>query len=85
MWVIPAGGSEPEETKMTHQTLTLDQLKGQPLEKVLQEVADRKSIVTVLLPDGREVVIESKPLLKPLPKLEGRVPEGWKDAIYGRG
>ena len=70
---------------MTHQTLTLDQLKEQPLEKILQEVADHQSTVTVRLPDGREVVIEPKPVLKPLPELQGRVPEGWKDAIYGRG
>ena len=70
---------------MTHQTLTLDQLKEQPLEKILQEVADRQSTVTVRLPDGREVVIEPKLVLKPLPELRGRVPEGWKDAIYGRG
>ena len=69
---------------MTHQTLTLDQLKGQPLDKVLQDVADRQSTVTVLLPDGREVIIEPKPPLKPLPELEGRMPEGWKDAIYAR-
>ena len=70
---------------MTHQTLTLDQLKGRPLEGVLQEVAEGRSTVTVLLPDGKEVLIEPKPLLKPLPELQGRVPEGWKDAIYSRG
>ena len=70
---------------MTHQTFTLEQLKEQPLEKVLQGVADGQSTVTVLLPDGKEVLIETKPPLKSLPQLQGRVPEGWKDAIYSRG
>jgi hypothetical protein len=29
------------------------------------------------------VVIQPAPSLKPLPELEGFVPEGWKDAVYG--
>jgi len=65
-----------------NQTLTLAELKKRPIEKILQDVADQQLTVTVLLPDGREVVIEPKPCLKPLPELEGRVPEGWKDAVY---
>jgi hypothetical protein len=69
---------------MAGQTLTLAELKGESLEKILQEVADQKLVVTVLLPDGKEVVIEPKSSLQPLPELEGRVPEGWKDAIYAR-
>lgn len=69
---------------MSRATLTLEELKAKPLEKVLQDVADQQSSVTVVLPDGRAVVIEPKPHLRPLPELEGRVPEGWKDAIYAR-
>jgi hypothetical protein len=46
--------------------------------------ADQQLVVTVLLPDGKEVVIEPKPHLQPLPELKGRVPEGWKDAVYAR-
>ena len=45
--------------------------------------ADERVTVTVLLPDGKEVLIEPKPRLKPLPVLEGYVPAGWKDALYG--
>jgi len=59
-------------------------LKSSSLEKILQEVADRRLTVTILLPDGKEVVFEPKPSLQPLPELEGRVPEGWKDAVYAR-
>ncbi len=73
-----------KETAMAGQTLTLAELKGSSLEKILQDVADRHLIVTVLLPNGKEVVIEPKPSLQPLPELEGRVPEGWKDAVYAR-
>jgi hypothetical protein len=69
---------------MAAQTLTLAELKSSSLEKILQEVADQHLIVTVLLPDGKEVVFEPKPSLQPLLELEGRVPEGWKDAVYAR-
>jgi hypothetical protein len=68
-----------------NQKLTLAELKKQPIEKILQDVADQQSIVTVLLPDGKEVVVEPRLCLKPLPELEGRVPEGRKDAVYARG
>ncbi|MHC4089556.1 MAG: hypothetical protein ACYSVY_04620 [Planctomycetota bacterium] len=68
---------------MTEQTVTLEALQGQSLEEILQQVADERVTVTVLLPDGKEVVIEPKPRLKPLPVLEGYVPAGWKDALYG--
>lgn len=69
---------------MAAQTMTLEALKGQSLEELLQQVADQRVTVTVLLPDGTEVVIEPRPRLKPLPVLEGHVPAGWKDAVYGR-
>ena len=68
---------------MTNQTLTLAELAG-GIEKVLQAVAEQQVTVTVLLPSGKEVVIEPKAGLQPLPELEGRVPEGWKDALYAR-
>ncbi len=70
---------------MADQTLTLAELQGQPLEQILRKVADQQLTVTILLPDGKAVVIEPKPYLNPLPELEGRVPEGWKDAVYARG
>jgi hypothetical protein len=67
---------------MVNQTVTLEALKGPLLEQLLQEVADRHVIVTVLLPSGKGVVIGPKPNLRPLPELEGRLPDGWKDAVY---
>lgn len=69
---------------MAVQTITLEALKKRSLDDLLQQVADQRVTVNVLLPDGKEVVIEPKPRLRPLPVLEGRVPEGWKDALYGR-
>lgn len=68
---------------MAAQTITLEALKTQSLEDLLHQVADHLVTVTVLLPNGKEVVIEPKRRLQPLPALEGRVPEGWKEAIYG--
>jgi hypothetical protein len=69
---------------MIEHTLTLEALQGQSLEALLQQVAEHHVTVTVLLPDGKAVVIEPKPPLQPLPVLEGYVPAGWKDAVYGR-
>lgn len=39
--------------------------------------------MTVLILDGREVVIAPKPQLKSLAELVDRVAEGWQGAIYG--
>ncbi len=69
---------------MTEQQVTVNELKGKEWEKVLGDIADQYSRVTVVLSDGREVIIEPRPRLKPLPELEGRIPEDWKDAVYAR-
>lgn len=70
---------------MTERQITLAELKGRQWEEVLRDVADQQERVAVLLPDGREVVIEPRMPLKPLPELEGHVPAGWKDVLYARG
>ena len=70
---------------MGARVLMLDEVKGRTFEDVIQDILAQEAIVTVLLPDGNAVVIEPKPRLKPLPELPGRLPEGWKDAIYARG
>lgn len=57
---------------MISRTLSLDDLKGRTWEEVL----------TVRLSEGETVAIQRTPDLKPLPVLEGFVPEGWKDAVY---
>ena len=65
------------------QTLELEELKERTLEEVLRAVIARREVLTVRLPDGEAVAIRPVPRLKPLTVLEGSVPEGWKDAIYG--
>ena len=67
---------------MGDQTLTLDDLREQTLEEVLRRVAKQQQALTVHLPEGETVAIQPFPRLKPLPVLEGFVPEGWKDALY---
>jgi hypothetical protein len=62
--------------------MTLAQLKEQQVDKLLQEIADRQTRVRVLLPDGKEIVIEPVHPLEPLPELKGYVPDGWKDSLY---
>lgn len=67
---------------MTNRILVLDDLKDRTLEDVLREVIKQREVLTVRLPEGETVDIKPSPRLKPLPVLEGFVPEGWKDAIY---
>ena len=67
---------------MEHRTLVLDDLKERALEEVLREVIARQEALAVRLPEGETVLIQPSPRLKPLPVLEGFIPEGWKDAVY---
>ncbi len=67
---------------MGNQILTLDDLKEQTLEDVLRQVIRQQEALTVRLPEGETVAIQPSPRLRPLPVLEGFVPEGWKDALY---
>jgi hypothetical protein len=70
---------------MGNQMVTLDDLKGRPLEEVLQAVADQQATLIVRLHDGQQVAIEPKPHLKPLPELAGSVAKGWKEACVYAG
>jgi hypothetical protein len=65
-----------------HKIRTLEELKERTLEELLREVARSREPLTVILEEGELVTIEPTPRLKPLPELDGRVPEGWKDAVY---
>jgi hypothetical protein len=65
-----------------HKIRKLEELKGRTLEELLHEVARSREPITVVLEEGELVTIEPTSQLKPLPELDGRVPEGWKDAIY---
>ena len=67
---------------MVTQTITLEDIKKRSLEELFREVAEGTTHLVVQMPDGGEVVIESRRRLKALPVLEGHVPEGWKDAVY---
>jgi hypothetical protein len=71
--------------EMARQVLTLDEFKRHLLEEILQDIANQGVPLTVILPNGTEIVIESRPRLQPLPELEGYVPVGWKEAVYARG
>jgi len=64
------------------QILTLNEIRQIPVENFFQSVSAEQKTVSVKLPDGSEVLIQPKPLLKPLPVLRGVVPQGWKKAIY---
>jgi hypothetical protein len=63
--------------------MTLDEVRERPVDELFHEVINEREAVTVVLASGEMVVIQPAPSLKPLPELEGFVPEGWKDAVYG--
>jgi hypothetical protein len=67
---------------MSLAAVSLEELLERPLEETLQELVANNASLEVRLPSGDEVVIGPKPQLRRLPKLEGRVPDGWKDAVY---
>lgn len=69
--------------EMTERILTLEEIGERTVGDLLHEVASERAAMTVVLGDGEMVVIQPVPALKPLPELEGFVPEGWKDAVYG--
>jgi hypothetical protein len=56
--------------------MTLAELKGRKLEELLQEVAHSRQPITVILEEGESATIEPSSQLKPLTRLEGRVPDG---------
>lgn len=68
---------------MTRRTVALAELEQRRVGDVLQEVAEREEELFVNLPGGETILIRPTPGLKPLPKLDCIVPEGWKDAING--
>ena len=65
-----------------HKIRTLEELKGRTIEELLHEVVSSQEPITVVLEEGELITIELASQLKPLPVLDGRVREGWKDAIY---
>jgi len=67
---------------MTSKTLKLNELEKKKLREILQIVSTNQMALIVQLPNGEEVVIQPKPVLKPLPILDGYIPGGWKEAIY---
>ncbi|MGB9724528.1 MAG: hypothetical protein ACP5OO_04065 [Chloroflexia bacterium] len=68
---------------MAEKNLSLEELGHRPIDQVLQEVAETGDSLLVHLPEGRVVRITPLSPLRPLPVLEGFIPEGWKDALYG--
>ena len=63
--------------------MSLEEVRVRTVEELLNHVADLHETVRVTLAEGREIEIMPVPALKPLTRLEGYVPAGWKDAVYG--
>jgi hypothetical protein len=61
---------------------SIDELEGRSADEFLREVARDNKRVTVMLSGGDAVIVQPAQALRPLPELEGSLPDGWKDAIY---
>lgn len=68
--------------RVAHKNKPLEKLKGRTLEELLHEVARSSEPLTLVLEEGNSVTIEPASQLKLLPRLEGRMPEGWRDLVY---
>ncbi|MCI0695127.1 hypothetical protein L0337_24345 [candidate division KSB1 bacterium] len=66
---------------MTYETSTIEQLEDKSLKEILRSVLMDQKVLAIQF-DGDEVVIQPKRRLKPLPILDGHIPDGWKEAIY---
>jgi hypothetical protein len=66
--------------------LSVEQAKARPLEELLREITRTQEPVRIEMPEGDAVEIQpaisAGKELKPLERLPGYMPEGWKDALY---
>lgn len=70
---------------MSAQTLTLEALKGISLEDLFARVLQERQILTIQVTNEQAIILTPQEKLKPLPVLNGYVPQGWKDALYDIG
>lgn len=70
---------------MSAQTLTLEAIKSISLEDLFSRVLQGRQTLTIRVTNDQAVVIAPQEKLKPLPVLDGYIPQGWKDAIYDIG
>ena len=68
--------------KMSLHSLSFEELKKLPFGEVIQQLLAQQKPLTVQVSNEQEVTVQLRPRLKPLPVLEGYLPDGWKDAIY---
>jgi hypothetical protein len=67
---------------MSSQTLKLEAIKDIAVGEIIWQVLRERQTLTIWVSSDQEVVIEPKQKLKPLPVLDGYIPQGWQDAIY---
>jgi hypothetical protein len=79
---VNAVGSEG--IQMSSRKLKLEAIKDISLEEVILRVLRENQGLTIQVSEEQEVVIQPQQKLRPLPVLDGRIPEGWEDAVYGR-
>lgn len=66
---------------MAGQILNIEELRDVSVEEIVRQLLTRRDRLTIVVSEDEEVSIELKSRLKPLPVLDGKIPEGWKDAI----
>jgi hypothetical protein len=69
---------------MPEQTINATDGRDRDIAEIVRKVARERKGVRVVLGESGSVLVLPLENLPPLPELEGSVPEGWKDAIYGQ-
>ncbi len=67
---------------MSQQEVKLEAVKDISLEEIILRVLKENKVLTIWVSEEQEVIIEPQQKLRPLPVLDGYVPQGWKDAVY---
>ncbi|HIK12895.1 MAG TPA: hypothetical protein IGS52_21990 [Oscillatoriaceae cyanobacterium M33_DOE_052] len=63
------------------QKLAIENIKNLSVEEFLSLLRQKETLVVQFSP-GEVLTIRATVELAPLPKLDGYIPQGWKDAIY---
>ena len=68
---------------MTVAVMSLEEIENVSLRELFARVLSERLELIIRVSDTQAITIQPEPVLKPLIVLDGFVPSGWKDAIYG--
>ncbi len=67
---------------MSSKIEVLEKWEQVPLGEVIARILEQEETWIIRVSEEQEITLRPQARLKPLPTLEGYVPEGWKEALY---